>query len=130
MGQVYSGQRRVATFDLKTADMASSGGYADNTDLFSIIVPANREISIYALKADVRLAGGAGSKIELVDSSNTVLASVATSATGIVTDSTSDFPLTFTNDTTSATKLKLRVDGSLDSTTDLTVEVHLDEPGV
>lgn len=125
----YAYKRRVATFDLKTADMA--GAPADNTDLFSIIIPAGREIEIYAFKADIRLAAGASSTLELCDASNNVLAQVATSATGIVSDTTTTFPVRFRNSSTSAaTKLKLRVNGTFDTTTDATFEVHLEEPGV
>lgn len=118
--------RRVATFDLKTADMASTP--ADNADLFSIIVPKNRTINIYNLKADVRAAAGSGCTVELTDASNVVLCEVAIDATGIV--STADtVPVKFTNTAATDTKLKLRVNGSLDTTTDVTFEVHLTEPG-
>lgn len=121
-------QRRKSVFNINTALLETTGSAgvpADNTDLFSIIIPDYSEVQIYSMRAHVRAAGGASSKIELVDSANAILASVAVDATGVV--EASQAPVTYTNNSSSATYLKLRVDGSLDATTSFTIEIEHDD---
>lgn len=122
----YADKRRVANFDIKVADMASAP--ADNTDLFSILIPAGREVEVYAFKADVRVASGSGDTMELCLADNTVLATVDLATAGIVS-SAATFPLRVAP-LASATKLKLRTNGAMGATSDITFEVHLLEPGV
>lgn len=127
---MYSDQRAVLCFDLKTADMA--GTPADNTDLFSFIVPAGKEIEIQGFRADVRLAGAASSTIELVKNDNTVLCEVKVSSTGMVsavnagTSTATTFPIRVAPQSTTVLKnLKLRVNGTLDATTDVGFQIHV-----
>lgn len=122
-------QRRKSVFNINTALLETTGSAgvpADNTDLFSIIVPDYCEFYIYSMRAHVRAAGGASSKIELVDPSDNILASVAVDATGVVSASQT-LPTKYTNNTSSAVALKFRVDGSLDATTSITVEAEHDD---
>ena len=121
----YADKIRVASFDLKTADMA--GTPADNADLFAILIPANREVEIYGFQGLVRLAGAASSKMELCDASSNLLAAISVASTGVQKDTTRTFPIRYKAGT-SDTYLKLRVDGTLDATTDVTFEVLLSEP--
>ena len=126
----YTDKIAVISFDLKTADMAAAPG--DNVDLFSIIIPANRETEIQGMRADVRLASDGADFIELVKSDNTVISKIALVSTGQKSGVNSDgttattFPQRIApQSTTVASVLKLRTDGALDATTDVTVQIHI-----
>ena len=127
---MYTDKIAVISFDLKTADMAAPPG--DNTDLFSILIPTSREIEVQAMRAHVRLASDGADFIELVKENNTVITKVALVATGKVSGVNSDgttattFPQRVAaQSTTAVSLLKLRTDGALDATTEVTVQVHL-----
>jgi hypothetical protein len=126
----YTHGKETFSFDIKTADMA--GAISDNTDLFSIIIPANREIQVQNMNADVRLASDGADFIELCKEDNTVIAKVALQTTGLKSAVQSDgstaqtFPQTVApQSTTALSKLKLRSDGATDTSTDVTIQVEI-----
>ena len=107
------------------------GAQTDNTDVFSIIVPAGREFQILAFKGWVAGAAGASTSLEITDASHaTIHSEISTVSTGHVQDVTaSRFPITIVNTTASATRLKLRVNGTMGAGTDVNFEVHITDPG-
>lgn len=126
----YADKPKVFCFNVNTAD--SAGAIADNTDVFGIVIPANREIEIQAVYADVRAASDGADFIELVNEANTVLCKVALQTTGLKSAVASDgttattFPIRVAPQSTSAlSKLKLRTDGATDTSTDVSVQVHI-----
>lgn len=123
----YADRPTLVTFSLRTADMA--GVPADNADLFAMLISAGREVEIQSMKAVVRLAGAASSFIELCKEDNTVIAKVPVSSAANVGSFKSDgttaqtYPQTIAAQSTTADKqLKLRVDGTLDATTDVDIQ--------
>ena len=126
----YADKPKTFSFDMKTADMAAAPG--DNVDLFSIVIPANREVEIQGMNASVRLASDGADFIELVKDDNTVICKVALQTTGLKAAVNSDgstattFPQRVAPQSTSAlSSLKFRTDGALDATTDVTVQVDI-----
>lgn len=124
----YADKPKVFSYNTNTAD--SAGAIADNTDVFNIIIPANREIEIQGLNAAVRAASDGADFIELVKDDNTVLCKVALQTTGlksaVLADGTTaaTFPIRVPPQSTSAlSSLKLRSDGATDTSTDVTVQV-------
>lgn len=119
--------------DFKTADMASAPG--DNADIFIVAqIPAGREVAIYDMRAFVTLASDTVTdSIELVNDSNTVLAQVFIGATGHVSSFKADgvtasaFPFNVAVSSSNQT-LKLRTNGATDATTDVAIEVVIDNP--
>lgn len=64
-------------------DRLAAASVADSTILGSCIIPTNKEIEIYNLRALIRTSGAAGSKFKLTDSAGNTLADVAASATNL-----------------------------------------------
>lgn len=132
---MYPDRRSIFTFDIKTADMA--GAPADNTDLFSILVPKGLEVEIQGFAAHVRLASDdLTDSIELVKEDNTILAVCLVGATGKISakNATSTgaavFPIRVApQSTTGLSLLKLRTNGALDATTDATFQVSISGMG-
>ena len=125
---MYTDLRQTFSFDLKTADMAATP--ADDADLFQILITANREIEVQGFLASVRLPGAASSFLELVKDDNTVICKASTASAGFKSAVASDgttattFPQRVSPQSTSATSsLKIKVDGTLDATTDVTIQV-------
>lgn len=85
---------------------------ADNTDVDFINVPAYSQIVLYSLKVfTVVKATTASGKLEVVDASNNILLSATTTHTnGTVASQSQTVPVTYTNNTSSDTMLKLRTD--------------------
>lgn len=125
----YADQSRIFSFDIKTADMA--GAIANDTDLFSILIPAGREVEVQGMYAHVRAASDGADFIELVKEDNTVICKVPLQNTGkveAVDGSGADisFPQRVAPQSSSALSLlKLRSDGATDATTDATIQVHI-----
>jgi len=124
----YADKPKVFSFNVNTAD--SVGAIADNTDLFNIIIPANRQIEIQAVHGAVRAASDGADFIELVKDDNTVLCKIPLQTTGLKSAVNSDgstattFPIRVTpQSTTALSSLKLRTDGATDTSTDVTIQV-------
>jgi hypothetical protein len=112
----YTDKPAIFSFNLNTADSAAV--VADDADVFGIVIPANREIEIQGMNADVRAASDGADFIELVNEANTVLCKVALQTTGLKSAVESD-------GSTALSKLKLRFGGASDATTDVTVQVRI-----
>jgi hypothetical protein len=126
----YTDKPAIFSFNLNTADSAAV--VADDADVFGIVIPANREIEIQGMNADVRAASDGADFIELVNEANTVLCKVALQTTGLKSAVESDgstastFPIRVApQSTTALSKLKLRFGGASDATTDVTVQVRI-----
>lgn len=120
----FADKRRVVTHLI-------GASVADNTDVKSFIVPAGKEIEIYALKANMRVVSPTAlAKIELVKQDNTILLSVALTGTAnVVNKQTQTVPLTFLNSGTTDIALKLRTDQATGTGCDGDIECHVSEPG-
>lgn len=127
----YTQRPQVISFDIKSADLADTT-INDNTDLFSILIPANKEVQIQALYGHVRAASDGADFIELVKEDDTLISKIALQTTGKKSGVASDgstattFPQTIAPQSTSALSvLKLRTDGATDATTDATIQIHI-----
>jgi hypothetical protein len=103
---------------------------ADNTDIDALIVPAGREILLRNLRSyAITTSPTANAKIELVNSSNTVLLSVAiTQANGTLAEAAQTKPVIFTAGA-SDTFLKFRTDQATGAGCDVVIEAHFQYPG-
>lgn len=126
----YADKPKSFSFNVNTADSAAL--IADNTDIFNIIIPANREIEIQGMTAAVRQASSTDDFIELVKDDNTVLCKIPLVATGLVSAVAADgttastFPIRVAfQSATALSSLKLRTDGATDVTTEVTVQVEI-----
>lgn len=119
----YADDRRV--FTVKTGPTIS-----DNVDVAYIVIPANREVEIYAMRVLSIVANGTASgKMELVKADNTIIASATNTHTAsTIADATQTMPLTVAASTTD-TFLKIRTDQAIDGSGICQVEVHMKEPG-
>lgn len=127
---MYPDKPKAFSFNVNTAD--SAGAIADNTDLFNIVIPANREIEIQAVHGAVRAASDGADFIEVVKDDNTVLCKIALASTGLKSAVNSDgttattFPIRVApQSTTALSSLKLRSDGATDTSTDVTIQVTI-----
>lgn len=114
---------------------ALAASTADNTDVAGFIVPANREVSIYALRyfSLGRPNLGFPVNLELVSSANDNLLDVSVSvAAGVISESSDTFPRRLVNSTGADAYFKLRVDGTGGTTSAGFghFELHLDYPDV
>lgn len=123
----YTDAPKLITFNVNTAD--SAGAIADNTDVFSLVIPANREVEIQGMNAHVRAASDGADFIELCKEDSTVICKVSLVSTGSKAAVNSDgttattFPQRIAPQSTTALKvLKLRTDGATDTSTDVTVQ--------
>lgn len=102
---------------------------SDNTDIDAIIVPAGKEILLKNLYCyPINDSDTSGAKIELVNSSDTVLLSVAIDGTnGTIAEAAQTRPVIFTAGA-SDTFLKFRTDQAT-GTCDVVIECHYEYPG-
>lgn len=125
---MYADKPKAFSFNVNTADSAAV--IANDTDLFNIIIPANREVEVQGLNGSVRAASDGADFIELVKDDNTVIAKIALQTTGLKSAVQSDgttaatFPQRVApQSTTALSSLKLRSDGATDTSTDVTIQV-------
>lgn len=127
----YTQRPQIFSFDLKSADLADTT-VNDNTDLFSIMIPAGREVQIQALYGHVRAASDGADFIELVKEDDTLISKIALQTTGKKSgvaangSTATTFPQVVVPQSTSAVSLlKLRTDGATDASTDVTIQIHI-----
>lgn len=114
---------------------AVTGAIADNTDIQTLCrIPAGRVVNIYDMRGYIVLASDtATDSIELVDQSNNILCQILIGSTGHVTALKADgvtaatFPIACPI-SSSEQILKLRSNGATDTSTEVHVEIHLDNP--
>lgn len=103
----------------------------NNVDINAIKVPAGKQVKIFGMTSfAITQSPTANAKIELVDSSNNILASVAiTQANGTLAEAGESMPVTFLNSSASDTFLKLRTDQATGVGCDVAVNVDMEHPG-
>lgn len=120
---MYTQNPQTFRFNFNSADFVTV--VADDADLFSIIVPANREVQIQSFRAAVRTEFDvtADLSMELVKEDNTVLAQVLLDAAGEISavnaagSAPASFPMTVApQSTTALSVLKLKFNGDIDDT--------------
>ena len=105
---------------------------ADNTEILSFGVPANKEIEVYGFEAYVRTgSNSSGATVELVDNSDTVLAEVAvTGSAGALNSDSTGLPFRIAS-STSDRVFAIKMDHASGSgTCDVDVCVIMSDPGV
>lgn len=123
---------RYFSWDFKGPDIV--GAYADNRDVFDIIIPANREVEIQNMFCFIRAISTDNThSVELTDDSTNVLAQVFLGTTGFVAAkaagalfSAADlvFPVKLAPQSTSLpSSLRLRTNNTLSVTADFTIQV-------
>jgi hypothetical protein len=120
----YADKRDVVRANIKAA-------VGDNYKFGAFLVPANREVIFWGLKATVLGASAGGAKkVELVDNAadTTVLSALDCAATGIKTGS-GTFPMRIAA-STSARTFVFMTDGDPGAGGDITVELHKSYEGV
>lgn len=119
----YARDRRVLT-------VKSGPTVSDNVDVAHIIIPANKEVEVFAFRVLSIVANGTASgKMELVKADNTIIASATNTHTAsTIADATQTMPLTVAA-STSDTFFKIRTDQAIDGSGICHVEVHFAEMG-
>lgn len=104
-------------------------GAADNTDLDVIVIPANREMEVYKLRAyNITTSSQAGAEIELVDSADAILTLVAIDGgDGTLAENADTVPVVMP---TSASDSFVKFRTNLVATAaDVVIECHYSYPG-
>lgn len=96
------------------------GQTADNTDVFGVVIPQGREVTVEAMDIYIPSGGStAACHVELVRGDDSILCRVSTAAEGhaaaiqAASSSAQTFPLSNTVNASNKGMLKLRVDGTL-----------------
>jgi hypothetical protein len=118
----YGRQRVVKSFKVVA-------GTADDTDIDAIVIPANREMEVYKLRAySITTSTQAGAEIELVDSSDAVLTSVAIDGgDGTLAENADTEPVVMPT-STSDDVVKFRTNLAA-TAADVVIECHYSYPG-
>lgn len=126
----YADKRQLISLSINTADEAAAG--QDNDDIHAIVVPAGREVEIQSMNAYVHDASDGADFIELVKEDNTVLCKIALQTTGakaaVLSDGTTaaTFPIRVAPQAATGLKiLKLRLDGTTDTSSKVSVQVEI-----
>lgn len=104
---------------------------SDNTDINFIKVPAGKQVKIFGMTSfTITKSPTANAKIELVDSSNNIVASVSiTQNNGTIAEASQTMPVTFLNSSASDSFLKLRTDQATGVGCDVAIAVDMEHPG-
>lgn len=104
-------------------------GTADNTDIDAIVIPANREMEVYKLRAySITTSTQAGAEIELVDSANAILTEVAIDGGDNTLAENSDTVPVSMPTSTSDSFVKFRTN-LVATAADVVIECHYSYPG-